>query len=196
MIYPDNLIEVLDNDKFHHTEKGCDMELRPHKANDGNWSQEYFCKTHNVLCSKTGWELGFYQGTKSEYKPTLIISYCQTCGAKIESKSSRMFCDKCKYERMVARANRVALENREKAIANKKKRDEERAIIKEHKKLMIKGLKKRKLDDLLGFISEYKKADYSERIRDYEYNELVKKADEIIVKFLNKNNKTYNNFNL
>ena len=49
---------------------------------------------------------------------------------------------------------------------------------------------------LLGFISEYKKADYSERIRDYEYNELVKKADEIIVKFLNKNNKTYNNFNL
>ena len=54
---------------------------------------------YNAYASKTGWELGFYQGTKRD-KPTLTISYCQTCGAKIESKSSRMFCDKCKYERI------------------------------------------------------------------------------------------------
>ena len=52
----------------------------------------------------------------------------------------------------------------------------------------------------MGFIEEYLKTGdnyYNERIKDETYNELVKKADELAIKKLNrKYNKTYNNFNL
>ncbi len=93
MIYPDNLIEVLNNDKFHHTEKGCNMEYRPHRTSDGHWSQEYFCHTHKVLCSKTGWELGWYQGTRSKYNKEFT---CLKCGKVFESyQQIRYYCDDC-----------------------------------------------------------------------------------------------------
>ena len=54
-----------------------------------------------------------------------------------------------------------------------------------------------KLKDLIGFIKEYQKADYKERIVDEIYNDLVEQADKLAVEKLNrKYNKTYNNFNL
>ena len=99
MIYPANYEEIKDNEKFHHTEKGCDMELKYHTSFDKNnkpyRSQEYFCHTHGVLCSKTGWELGWYMGTKSERSFKEFT--CQKCGCVFLSNASwRNFCDKCK----------------------------------------------------------------------------------------------------
>lgn len=54
--------------------------------------------------------------------------------------------------------------------------------------------------NLMGFIEEYLKTGdkyYNERIKDETYNELVKKADELAIKKLEKQyKKTTNNFNL
>ena len=97
MIYPENYEEIKDHEKFHHTEKGCDMELKYHTSFDKNnkpyRSQEYFCHTHNVLCSKTGWELGWYQGTRSKYSKEFT---CLKCGKVFESyQQIRYYCDDC-----------------------------------------------------------------------------------------------------
>lgn len=93
MFYPDNYDEVKDHERFHHTEKGCDMEYRPSMSDNRNWSQEYFCKTHNVLCSKTGWELGWYQGTRSKYYKEFT---CLKCGKVFEAyQQIRHYCDDC-----------------------------------------------------------------------------------------------------
>lgn len=184
MIYPDNLIEVLNNDKFHHTEKDCDMESSPYKSSDGNWSQEYFCKTHNVLCSKTGWELGYYMGTKTKKLPSDY--YCEDCGCLIKSVNRKFYCDHClekrKQERIIKnKANKLILQNKA-----REERLRQSMIKKEINRLKINS---KKLDDILGYINEYQKADYSERITNKQYNDLVEKADKIIVRKLNNRNK-------
>ena len=95
MIYPANYEEIKDQEKFHHTNKGCDMIAKPRKASDGRWSQEYFCHTHNVLCSRTGWELGWYGGTDNRNKEKEFT--CKRCGCVFLSDSDwRNFCDNCK----------------------------------------------------------------------------------------------------
>jgi hypothetical protein len=95
MIYPENYEEIKDHERFHHTEKGCDMEYRPSMSDNRNWSQEYYCHTHNVLCSKTGWELGWYSGTDNRNKEKEFT--CQRCGCVFLSSCAwRNFCDNCK----------------------------------------------------------------------------------------------------
>ena len=84
---PDNYDEICDNDKFHYSEKGCDIEMRIEKRNERLGLFKY-CKTHKVLCSKTGWELGWYQGTKSTLECRCLncgriidhATYCKECG--------------------------------------------------------------------------------------------------------------------
>lgn len=181
MIYPNNLLEVLDNDKFHHTEKGCDMELKPHKANDGNWSQEYYCHTHSVLCSKTGWELGWYQGTNSNEIYALGDRECEMCGTYTEPK--KHYCKDCLKKIYLKRLERLKIKNRELARLREKKRVAERVAKKKEKEKDGNYYDKiggKKLDDVLGFINEYQKADYHDRIRCHQYNELVEKADMLI----------------
>jgi hypothetical protein len=94
---PDNYKEYLGNDLYHHKDKGCELEIKINKSSNGNISIEKFCKTHNVLCSKTGWELGWYNGTESKKIGGQFT--CQRCGETFNATEAwRNFCDKCKKE--------------------------------------------------------------------------------------------------
>ena len=66
---PHNADDYLLNDKYHSFLKGCECEMRIVSGVRGddkeNKAVNKFCKTHNVLCSKTGWEIGWFHGTKS-----------------------------------------------------------------------------------------------------------------------------------
>jgi predicted RNA-binding Zn-ribbon protein involved in translation (DUF1610 family) len=89
----------LSNDKFHHSEKGCDIEMIETRK-EGNIAINRFCKTHNAICSKTGWELGYYMGTNSkktmEFKKT-----CLCCGKDFWVIDMRLkpYCQDCKNDK-------------------------------------------------------------------------------------------------
>lgn len=93
---PDNLAEILEHEKYHHSLKGCNIEMR---INDTHYLNSKicvnkFCKTHQVNCSKTGWEIGYYQGTQS--KGLMRVHHCQMCGKIIMSYQPRVyFCRDC-----------------------------------------------------------------------------------------------------
>lgn len=181
---PDNYKEYLSNNLFHHKDKGCEFEIRIHKGSDKNYAYEKFCKTHNVLCSKTGWELGYYMGTKTKKLPSDY--YCEDCGCLIKSVNRKFYCDHClekrKQERIIKnKANKLILQNKA-----REERLRQSMIKKEINRLKINS---KKLNDILGYINEYQKADYSERITNKQYNDLVEKADKIIVRKLNNRNK-------
>lgn len=93
-IMPDNYLEIKDNNKYHHSLKGCDIEVIV-EVIDENIRVNKFCNTHQKLCSKTGWELGWYNGTKS-----VVIEkaeYCLNCGGKISvPMAHRIYCSECK----------------------------------------------------------------------------------------------------
>jgi hypothetical protein len=63
---PYNVEEYLNNNKYHSFLKGCECEMRVVKGYASNVILNKYCKTHDKLCSKTGWELGWYKGTKTE----------------------------------------------------------------------------------------------------------------------------------
>lgn len=61
-------IEYKDNDLYHHSEKGCDIEARYDKQftlTDDRPIEYLYCKTHNCYCSKTGWLFHHYLGNDS-----------------------------------------------------------------------------------------------------------------------------------
>jgi len=89
-------LDYLKNKHFHNSHKGCDTEMVINKCKDGNLSVNMICHTHNVTCSKTGWELGWYLGTKSRADIYRKVNCCD-CGKEIETKS-RTFkrCSACK----------------------------------------------------------------------------------------------------
>lgn len=93
---PNNLAECLEHEKYHHSYKGCEIEMKLMSKYNGKSKTvvNKFCKTHNILCSKTGWELGHYQGTQS--KGLMRVHYCQMCGKEIHSHQPRVyFCKEC-----------------------------------------------------------------------------------------------------
>ena len=201
MIYPENYEEIKDHERFHRPEKGCDMEHRPYKSDCSNWAEEYYCKTHGVLCSRTGWELGWYMGSRSDYDSLPVISNCSVCGVSIEGVRGKMFCDTCKEERRLIRVKeyqkRVLLKAKKDRLIAREERNRIREIKREIESSRTKGSIDRKLNDLMGYSNEYQKADYHERIKNYTYNQLIEESDRLIVKFLNKKyNKTTNNSNL
>lgn len=193
---PTNIDEVLNNKHYHHSLKGCDIEVKYRKV-DGFSCKEVYCKTHKVLCSKTGWEYGWYSGTNNRIYKDFTIN-CVMCGKEIKSKyGQRRYCDECKKLREreqtkkhneIARAERIAKKLKEQELSK------ERELIykkeQELKRKEKKGIKSRKLNDLIGFINQYINTGYYEqRIRNYTYNELVKKADKIIKKKIERDNK-------
>ncbi len=93
---PLNWSKYLKHKKFHDSKKGCDIEMIIKKTSDGRGLMiNRFCKTHNVNCSKTGWELGWYSGTDNRNKEKEFT--CQRCGCVFLSSCAwRNFCDKCK----------------------------------------------------------------------------------------------------
>lgn len=91
-----NYKDYLTHERFHHSEKGCEVEIIASKR-EGNYAVLKFCKTHNVLCSKTGWESGWYQGEETA-KTDQIISHCIVCGKEIILKNKVRYTSYCSKE--------------------------------------------------------------------------------------------------
>lgn len=88
--------------KFHHSLKGCEIEMRKKECVRNEEETDYcynkFCLTHNKLCSKTGWELGWYLGTNN--LKGLLTLKCFKCGSEFHTnRDNRRYCDQCKIKR-------------------------------------------------------------------------------------------------
>jgi len=94
---PNNYLSYLKNEHYHHSEKGCivEMVVNP-KQDDGTVSINKICRTHDKRCSKTGWELGWYLGTKT--KDLHIKTYCRRCGILIYTDiyNRFLYCPDCR----------------------------------------------------------------------------------------------------
>lgn len=56
------------------------------------------CLTHNKTCSKTGWELGWYQGTCTDDLMDRKEK-CQKCGdIFVRRNTKQLYCTKCAYK--------------------------------------------------------------------------------------------------
>lgn len=63
---PINAIDYCKDEHYHSFLKGCDCEMIIKRNEFDDFALvNKFCKTHQVMCSKTGWELGWYRGTNS-----------------------------------------------------------------------------------------------------------------------------------
>lgn len=94
--------DIYANDEhYHHSDKGCEIEMRRDNrfTIGSNQNINYaYCKTHNVYCSKTGWEFHWYGGTHSlsMYSPR-FRRRCRVCGQWIETNKAenRFICQSC-----------------------------------------------------------------------------------------------------
>ncbi|MEI6529662.1 MAG: hypothetical protein WCN88_04715 [Candidatus Falkowbacteria bacterium] len=79
---PKNYEEVKNDEHYHHSLKGCNCEIKIGKSKDIQSVIYYYkvCHTHNVECSKTGWELGWYQGKKSQTSVKFEYNGLCKCG--------------------------------------------------------------------------------------------------------------------
>ena len=111
---PITVDKYLSNDKYHHSLKGCDCEIAIKQSTTYKQDDKYYnlminkkCKTHNVMCSKTGWELGYYMGTNS----SILDRYfnCKKCGCEfiVNIHSRLVYCKKCKEELRVSKIKKV-----------------------------------------------------------------------------------------
>lgn len=95
-----NIDNALSNIHFHSEHKGCEMTFDYINTNIGGTLINCYCHTHNVRCSKTGWELGWYAGTfnKDVYKPRSHKFSTCSCGRKYFDKGNGM-CRFCYIEK-------------------------------------------------------------------------------------------------
>lgn len=90
---PNGYVDYLTNGHFHHSEKGCDIEM--FIKNVGFQSEQKRpvlmkrCLTHNIECHKEGWEIGWYFGNNSN-KNTCI------CGKELEYR--KRLCQECRIK--------------------------------------------------------------------------------------------------
>ena len=83
---PLNWAKYLEHKRFHDSQKGCDIEMIIKKTSDGRGLMiNRICKTHNINCSKTGWEIGWYLGKNS--KLGLYTAICCDCGKETRTKA-------------------------------------------------------------------------------------------------------------
>jgi len=58
---------IYDNEHFHCSAKGCEIEMRLMRTDYyGDYIIQKYCHKHNRVCSKTGWELGWYLGKQTK----------------------------------------------------------------------------------------------------------------------------------
>lgn len=65
--------KTMNNEHYHHPEKGCEMETKKIKTNPPQYNCDgwllhikgFYCKTHKVNTHAEGWEIGWYGGTNS-----------------------------------------------------------------------------------------------------------------------------------
>ena len=95
----DNYKEYLSNEHFHHSEKGCEVEIRrtSNVQRDNRISINRYCKTHDCLCSKTGWELGWFSGTNNRiYKNNNVKKKCHNCNEwYMTTSGNTKYCREC-----------------------------------------------------------------------------------------------------
>ncbi|MDA3803159.1 MAG: hypothetical protein PF488_04720 [Patescibacteria group bacterium] len=178
---PKNLNEILTNEHYHHQDKGCNVKIRISRNKRGDRCKEVYCHTHKVLCSKTGWEYGWYSGTNNRLYEDLITTNCIICGKELESKNgNKLYCSDCKIIRI-------------KELSLKYRKNNKKVKVKKIKKIRKeKEMKSKKLNDLIGFINEYQKTGdeyYDTRIKDFTYNGLVNRCDRIIRKKIQKDDR-------
>lgn len=91
------------NDMYHHTHKGCKISMRrddKFSMTKGKTIEYAYCETHNVYCSKTGWNFHHYLGSDSiriynkfKWRP------CKVCGRKtfssINNEDDEIICPTC-----------------------------------------------------------------------------------------------------
>lgn len=86
---------------YHHTDKGCEIITKyDSKFTIGcNADIDYrYCKTHNVYCTKTGWEFGWYLGRNSRnLYSQRFRRRCRVCGEWLETnkEENRFICQNC-----------------------------------------------------------------------------------------------------
>ena len=94
--------KFLSNRRYHHSDKGCHIEMiiqkSPGRTNNNIMIKKY-CKTHDIMCSKTGWEEGWYLGTNSRLltAPTEKLRVCIKCRKKFRVKKNTKvnICQSC-----------------------------------------------------------------------------------------------------
>lgn len=91
----------LDNPKYHHSKKGCDVFMY-YKQGERGFPVLKYCLTHNVVCSKTGWETGWYNGecSKDIWVDDFYINKCKICGNDFKARNHNMcYCSKiCRHK--------------------------------------------------------------------------------------------------
>lgn len=95
---PNNVAESLPNTRFHASQKDCVVEYVKRmggRNGEGSRTGDYlYCHTHQKLCSKTGWEMGWYSGSDNLIGRLAIN--CFHCGAEFHTdKPNRRYCDLC-----------------------------------------------------------------------------------------------------
>ena len=114
---PEGYAEYLENEHYHHEDKGCEIVMIA--ITPTNWKPfiakkpkgiliNKFCKTHRKMCSKTGWELGWYSGEDCRQiyqEEATKTTTCQMCDCEITTKGSYIkYCPECAIK--VAREQR------------------------------------------------------------------------------------------
>lgn len=117
----DGYADHLENEHFHHSDKGCKCEMFVRYGNrKGEVSLPMVakrCLTHNVECHKEGFEIGFMGGTDSRK------NYCQDCGCEILGGTTATRCVSCQKINSKLKRQEWALNNKE---SLKLKRQEKR----------------------------------------------------------------------
>lgn len=147
---PENLDDILTNPHFHHSLKGCICELVCFRASKSFSRLAKICHTHDIECSKTGWELGWYKGVNlQKFDATRTWTKCSVCGRKFQNSNDYNL-DMCPYcfkrkatpEQVVAlntyrrirenersRAKWLAIPLEERIMINKRARDKRRLCL-------------------------------------------------------------------
>lgn len=61
--------KIYKDNHFHCSYKGCNVEMRIVRTMPyGNISTVKYCITHDKLCSKSGWEMGWFNGIQADRK--------------------------------------------------------------------------------------------------------------------------------
>jgi len=102
---PSNWTDHVPHHRWHHSFKKCKVEMTV----DGNLTNK-FCITHQKLCSKSGWEIGWHRGNNSSKIYTADDNkICQDCGEEfLSANPTSLRCKKCRHQRQVdltAKAN-------------------------------------------------------------------------------------------
>lgn len=95
-----NYGSYLSNEHFHHSDKGCQIEMVKSiiSLRTNRMSINKQCHTHNTLCSKTGWELGWFSGTYNRGTGRIknVKKTCQNCGVEyLASSGNNKYCPVC-----------------------------------------------------------------------------------------------------